>query len=264
MPEGGKAVIVDCRFSLADTDAGWNAYLAGHIPGAIYAHLDRDLSGPPITDRGRHPLPAPDALRTFFGRLGIAENVQVIAYDDGGGGYAARLWWLLQYMGHEAAAVLDGGWRAYLQAGLPVSTEVTANPQRYFEGAPRTDWLVVAEDVPHATLLVDSRARERFLGEVEPWDSVAGHIPGAVNFDNMQNIAAGGCFLPKDELRRQFLELFAGCPSEEAVFYCGSGVSACQNLLAQAHAGLPMGKLYAGSWSDWISEPGRSIATGPE
>lgn len=260
----GTAVIVDCRFSLADKNAGWLAYLNGHIPGAIYAHLERDLSGPPVTDRGRHPLPTAEALRALFGRMGIASDRQVVVYDEGSGAYAARLWWLLHYMGHQACAVLNGGWSAYLEAGLPVSSEVATNPECRFDGSPRGERLVTAEEVRDAALLIDSRSQSRYLGEEEPWDAVAGHIPGAVNFDYMLNLTADGRFRPEEVLKRQFLDLFQGSPSEEVVFYCGSGVSACQNLLAQAHAGLPLGKLYAGSWSDWISEPGRPIATGSE
>ena len=256
-------IVVDCRFSLADTEAGRRAYHRAHIPGAVYAHLDDDLSGPPVTDRGRHPLPTPPALRALFGRLGIDETKQVVAYDDVGSIVAARLWWLLRYMGHNAAAVLNGGWTAWKELGLPTASGVEAKEPAIFEGEPRRRWLVLAEEVETGagSRLIDARAPERFRGEEEPLDAVAGHIPGAASYYYERNLDEDGRFLPPEELRQQLENVLAEADAKVAVHYCGSGVSACQNLLAQAHAGLPPGRLYAGSWSDWITDPERSIAT---
>jgi thiosulfate/3-mercaptopyruvate sulfurtransferase len=252
-------VIVDCRFRLEDTEFGRREYEAGHIPGSVYAHLDEVLSSPPVTDNGRHPLPPPEILIERMSRLGIDNNKQVVAYDDKNGMIASRLWWLLRYLGHEAAAVLDGGWPAWLEAGQPQRGGVEENAPRQFTGAPRTEWVVLAADVPDAALLVDSRGPERYSGEVETIDSVAGHIPGAVNYFYEQNWSENGRYLPPEQIRRQLQTVLAETDPDEAVFYCGSGVSACVNLLALTHAGLGNGRLYAGSWSDWITDPTRQI-----
>lgn len=258
-------VVVDCRFSLADTEAGRRAYRQAHIPGAVYGHLDEDLSGPPATDHGRHPLPTPEALRALFGRLGIDGEKQVAAYDNVGGIVAARLWWMLRYMGHNAAAVLDGGWTAWEEAGLPTAAGVEANEAASFEGEPRRKWLVLAEELVPETKagkrLIDARAPERFRGEEEPLDPVAGRIPGAVNYPYGRNLDEDGNFVPPEQLRQQIEAILEGSEPDTAIHYCGSGVSACQNLLAQAHAGLPAGRLYAGSWSDWITDPERPVVT---
>lgn len=256
-------VIVDCRFSLEDTDSGRRAYQGAHIPGAVYAHLDEDLSGPPVTDHGRHPLPAPEALRALFGRLGIDEGKQVVAYDNVGGIVAARLWWMLRYMRHEAAAVLDGGWTAWQEGGNPTTAGVEENDPASFKGEPRREWLMLAEDVEAGTsgALIDARTPERFRGEEEPLDPVAGRIPGAVNYPYGRNLGEEGRFLPPEQLRQQLEAVLEEADPEATVHYCGSGVSACQNLLAQAHAGLPPGRLYAGSWSDWITDTERPVVT---
>lgn len=258
-------VVVDCRFSLADTEAGRRAYREAHILGAVYAHLDEDLSGPPVTDRGRHPLPTPEALRALFGRLGVGEGTQVVAYDDVGSIVAARLWWLLHYMGHDAAAVLDGGWTVWQEAGRPTAAGVEENEPASFAGEPRREWLVLAEEVTSESEaerhLLDARSPERFRGEEEPLDPVAGRIPGAVNYPYARNLDEDGRFLPSEQLRRQLAAALEEADPATTVHYCGSGVSACQNLLAQAHAGLPPGRLYAGSWSDWITDPQRPVAT---
>lgn len=243
--------IVDCRFDLADTARGEHAYRAAHIPSAVYAHLDRDLSSAvPVTDRGRHPLPSPAAMTRLFGRLGIGDATQVVAYDDTNGHYAARLWWMLRYMGHDAVAVLDGGWPAWLAAGLPTRDGVETREPALFTGEPHLDRLVVLDEVPAQPLLVDSRAPERYRGEVEPLDPVAGHIPGALNRPYDANWS-GGHWRAPDELAAEFTALLGKTPPEQATFYCGSGVSACVNLLAMVHAGLPEGRLYVGSWSEW-------------
>ena len=255
-------VIVDCRFDLADTAAAGRAYEQSHIPGAVYAHLDEDLSGPPLTDKGRHPLPSPAAMTAVFGRLGIDGDKQVVVYDDANGAYAARLWWMLRYMGHPAVAVLDGGWAAWQEAGLPTDSGVETNPKTLFTGGPHSEWLVRIEEVPQQRLLVDSRAPARYRGETEPLDPQAGHIPGAVNYWYEQNWGEDGRYLPPEQLRPQLQELLGEAPPELVTFYCGSGVSACANLLALAHAGLGPGRLYVGSWSEWSRDPDREVATG--
>ena len=232
-------VIVDARFNLFDVDEGRSAYASAHIPGAVYAHLDDDLSGPPLTDAGRHPLPSPEALEGLFSRFGVVADSQVVAYDQRDGVTAARLWWLLRYMGHEAVAVLDGGWKAWTGAGYATAGGKETRTASEFRGAPRRDWVITV-------------------------DQVAGHIPGAVNRFHGENLDSEGHFLPARELASGFGELLAGTPIEQAVFYCGSGVTACHGLLAARHAGLGDGCLYVGSWSEWCSDPGRPVATGPE
>lgn len=257
-------VIVDCRFDLTDSDAGRQAYAAGHIPGAVYAHLSSDLSGPPVTDHGRHPMPTPDALKALFGRLGISNDTQVIVYDDMCGAFAGRLWWMLRYMGHESVAVLNGGYPAWQKAGYEVETAVNEPVPASFDGEARSDWLIQVAEVPVQANLFDSRDPARYRGEMEPLDPAAGHIPGARNYFWKNNIDESGCFRPADDLREQLLTLLNGVEPEQSVFYCGSGVTACHNLLAMAYAGLGAPKLYAGSWSEWSSDPARPVATGEE
>lgn len=257
-------VIVDCRFDLGDTAAGRRSYTQAHIPGAVYAHLDDDLSGPPVTDHGRHPLPTPAALTALFGRLGIDERKQVVAYDSLNGGIAARLWWMLRYMGHAATAVLDGGWAAWEAAGLPVRGGVEAHAPALFTGHPRREWLVTVDEVATRPLLIDSRDPQRYRGELEPIDPQPGHIPGAINHFFQDNWGAEGRYLPPEEIRARLTAVLGEITPEAATFYCGSGVTACANLLAMAHAGLGNGRLYAGSWSEWSSDPQRPIATGDE
>lgn len=256
-------VLVDCRFSLADTAVGYQAYQASHIPGAVYAHLDDDLSGPPLTDNGRHPLPSPAALTALFGRLGIDQSKQVVVYDDANGAYAARLWWMLAYMGHTAVAVLDGGWPAWQAAGGAVQTGIETAQPTLFTGAPRTEWLVQMADVPAQPLLLDSRGPARYRGEIEPIDAQAGHIPAAINYFYENNWGSDGRYLPAEQIKQQLTAVLGDTAAEEAVFYCGSGVSACVNLLALAHAGLGHGRLYVGSWSEWSRSPENKIETGP-
>jgi len=255
-------VVVDCRYSLADTEAGHLAYEKAHLPGAIYAHLDKDLCGPPVTDFGRHPLPTADVMAARFGRMGIGEGTQVVVYDDANGAIASRLWWMLRFMGHDAAAVLDGGWQAWLESGFPTRAGFEANEAAQFSGAPREGWLVTLDDLQGLPILVDSRAPERYRGEVEPIDSRAGHIPGAVNFFYQENWDENGRYLPPDILRTQFAQLLGDVAAEEATFHCGSGVTGCANLLAMAYAGLGDGRLYVGSWSEWCRDPARPAITG--
>lgn len=246
-------VIVDCRFDLADSSAGERSYKSGHIPGAVYTHLERDLSIPmgPSGEGGRHPLPPPARMAEVFGRLGIGPGIQVVAYDDTSGHYAARLWWMLRFMGHEAVAVLDGGWGVWLSSGHPVEVGVSTVTPQHFEGAPRWDRVVDMGDVQPAPLLVDSRAQERYRGEIEPIDPVAGHIPGAINRPYATNWTDTGQWRSPEILLSDYLELLGSTSPEETVFYCGSGVSACVNLVGMARAGLPEGRLYVGSWSEW-------------
>ena len=257
-------VVVDTRFDLTDVGAGRADYLAGHVPGALYAHLDLDLSGAPLTDHGRHPLPGAEALVATFSRLGVGPGVQVVAYDRAEGATAARLWWLLRYMGHEAVAVLDGGFRAWTEAGLPVDGGAVHREPRGFRGEPRSEWLVTVESVPGAVRLIDARDPKRYRGEHEPIDPVAGHVPGAANHCFMRNVDEAGRFLAPEVLARQLAESFGAAAPEETVHYCGSGVTACHNLLAMAHAGMAPGRLYAGSWSEWCADPSRPVATGED
>lgn len=247
-------IVVDCRFNLADTPAGRQDYETGHIPGAVYADLNKDLSGPPATDHGRHPMLSPERLTLLFSRLGIDSSKQVVAYDQAGGGIAARLWWQLRYMGHDQVAVLDGGWKAWTESGLPTTAGTEQNQRTAFEGRPHSDWLVLKAAVPDAELLVDSRIAKRYRGEFEPFDPVAGHIPGAVNYPYQNNLTENGRFQSPEILRSQLSAVLGDTNPDEAVFYCGSGVTACHNLLALTHAGLGNGRLYAGSWSDWIAD----------
>ncbi|MEL7498949.1 MAG: sulfurtransferase [Planctomycetota bacterium] len=245
-------VVVDCRFSLADVTSGRAAYDASRIPGAVYAHLDDDLSGPPHTDHGRHPLPSPERMAATFSRLGIDDTKQVIAYDDRNNMMASRLWWMLKYMGHRNIAVLDGGWTAWQSSGGEIETSSPQVPTVVeFSGQPNPNWLVMLDQVDAQQKLVDSRASERFRGDVEPLDPAAGHIPGAVNFHYARVLNDDATFQDPDSIRQHMSELFGDSNPKDVTFYCGSGVSACVNLIAASHAGFPMSKLYVGSWSEW-------------
>ena len=261
--------VIDCRFSLADTEQGRRLYLTSHIPGAIYAHIDEDLSGPVTPGKtGRHPLPEPAALAEKLSSWGVDERVQVVAYDDSGGAMAARLWWLLRWLGHDAVAVVDGGWSQWQAAGLPVTPAISSRTPRIF--APRVRGGMAATtqelnnrlDAPDLALF-DSRTADRYRGENETIDPVAGHIPGAISAPYPDNLQADGCFQPAPALRERFAALLHGAPAREAIFYCGSGVTAAHNVLAVTHAGLGDTRLYAGSWSEWITDPNRPVATGP-
>jgi len=247
--------IVDCGFKLADTDWGEAQYAAGHIPGAVYAHLDRDLSGPQTGTNGRHPLPDLEELRARLGQWGIGPETQVVAYDQDTSMTASRLWWLLRYLGHTAVAVLDGGLARWTAEGRPLRAGIEQRAPAVFVGEPRREMLVLADDVeelrqdPQARV-IDARAPERYRGEVEPIDPVAGHIPGAGNVPYLSNLGPDGRFLPPDVLRARFEAALGGAAPADSVMYCGSGVSACHNVLAMEHAGLSGAKLYGGSWSE--------------
>ena len=257
-------VVVDCRYDLNDKCAGRKSYIESHIPGAVYADVHDDLSGPPVTDHGRHPLPAPDHLVGLFNRLGVCKNTQIVTYDNNGGAFASRLWWLARYMHHDAVAVLDGGWQAWKKSGLPVSGGLEEQSPGDFSGQAHHEWLVTVEGVPDVPLLVDSRDPVRYRGDEETLDKAAGHIPGAINYFWKNNLDGEGYFRPPAELHAAFSRLLEDTLPADAVFYCGSGVTACMNLLSAAHAGFPLPRLYAGSWSDWCSDPGRPVATGNE
>jgi thiosulfate/3-mercaptopyruvate sulfurtransferase len=264
------AVLLDCGFDLTDGAAGERAYAAGHLPGARYAHLERDLSGPKsgsgATFRGRHPLPERSVFAARLGELGITPGTPVVAYDAQGGPYAARAWWLLRWLGHGPVAVLDGGPAAWLAAGGPLTTEVPAvsaqPPYPAAEAAmPTIDAATLLARLGRVRL-IDARAGERFRGEVEPLDTTAGHIPGARNRLFKDNLAADGRFKPAAQLHAEWAPLLAGHDPATVVQQCGSGVTACHNLLAIAQAGLGDTVLYPGSWSEWSADPARPVATG--
>jgi thiosulfate/3-mercaptopyruvate sulfurtransferase len=257
---------VDCRFDLAQPAAGETAYRSGHIPGAVYAHLDRDLSSPITPATGRHPLPDPERFAATLRAWGVSSTTQVIAYDADNGMYASRLWWLLRWVGHRAVAVLDGGFKAWNAERLPTSTEIPARSPSQFEAHPnRALWLdaqQVQERVQQPDWrLLDARAPERFAGKVEPLDTRAGHVPGARNHPFATNLAADGRFGAPEELRRRYEQSQAGVSDDHTIVMCGSGVTACHLLLAMEHAGKPGARLYAGSWSEWIRDPRRPIAS---
>lgn len=257
--------IIDCRFDLARPEAGETAYREGHIPGAIYAHLERDLSGPITASSGRHPLPDPQRLSTTFARWGTHTTTRVICYDAQANAYAARLWWLLRWLGHQRVAVLDGGLTAWEAQHLPLDTTVPRPEPRPFTGGARAEmWVTTAElaaSVEHGRpCIIDVRTPERFAGAKEPLDPVAGHIPGARNLPFQMNVDAGGCYLPREALMKMYYRVLDGCAPAEAVVMCGSGVTACHTLLALELAGLHGAKLYAGSWSEWIRCSAHAVA----
>ncbi|HMK85334.1 MAG TPA: sulfurtransferase [Steroidobacteraceae bacterium] len=275
----GSAVILDCRFDLTSPDAGRQAYLREHIPTARYVDLNRDLSGPVTPSSGRHPLPPPERLAARLHELGVGPDTQVVAYDEMNGSIAARAWWLLRWLGHSPVAVLDGGLKGWIAAGGALeSGEAPQIASASGASASSAPALLVSQPDPSAVVttaeliraredprrrLVDARAAERFAGTVEPLDPVAGHIPGAINHPYTANLHADGRFLAPAELRRRWLELLAGSTPAEVIAMCGSGVTACHNLLALELAGLAGAKLYAGSWSEWIRDPGRPVERGP-
>jgi len=282
----GDWTVLDCRSDLARPDWGASAYATGHVPNALYAHLDRDLSGPVTPASGRHPLPSIERLAETFGRWGIDESVQVVAYDQGNGAYAARLWSLLRWAGHRKVAVLNGGFAAWQQAGLPTDTVPGVRQPRVFTPRVAPNAVVSTAELERLlaagalesgastrkSMLVDARSADRFAGENETIDPVAGHIPGAHNQPFLRNVDAGGRFLSAAELRDRWQATLAtqtagepapgGAPAERMIAMCGSGVTACHNLLALEVAGLPGARLYAGSWSEWIRDTSRPVARG--
>lgn len=258
-------VILDCRFQLTDPEYGLHAYQAGHIPGAHYLNLDYHLSGVKTGSNGRHPLPDGQRLAVDLGAIGITSDVQVVCYDDAGGMYAARAWMLLRWLGHQAVAVLDGGIQAWQQAGATLETDKKRYMPRRFPVHASLVETVDAEQVlanleEQAFVVVDARSPERFRGEGETMDPVAGHIPGARNRFFQHNLDSNGRFKDAASLRQEWEQLLAGLPPENIVHQCGSGVTACHNLLAMEYAGLSGSRLYPGSWSEWCSDPERPVA----
>ena len=257
-------LVIDVRHQLADTGYGECVYAENHIPGAVFLHCDCDLSGPMTGSNGRHPLPAVEKLAARLGEIGIGPQTQVVVYDDAQGMIAGRLWWLLRWLGHEQVAVLDGGLQAWQAAGRALTTELPVLRPTTFTAKVR-DTMVDADYV-QAFLqtsrmhLVDARSPDRFRGENETIDPVGGHIPGAVNRFFRENLRADGRFKPAAELRAEWLMVLAGASPEQVVHQCGSGVSACHNILAMEIAGLPGSRLYAGSWSEWCADCGRPVA----
>ena len=255
--------IVDCRHQLSDVGYGQRVYAEGHLPGAFFMHLDRDLSGAMSGCNGRHPLPNPQVLAAKFGAIGISSRTQVVAYDDAEGMVSGRLWWMLRWLGHDNVAVLDGGFNRWVKEGRPLTRDIPVVLPTVFEVEQR-DWVVTADEVLANIALpelvvVDARGPDRFRGENETIDPVGGHIPGARNRFFRDNLDADGRFRPAAELRREFLELFAGTPPDKTVMQCGSGVSACHNMIALELAGLTGARLYAGSWSEWCSDSARPV-----
>lgn len=256
--------VVDCRFDLANPAWGEEQYLAGHIPGAIYAHLDRDLSGTKTGTNGRHPLPSHDEMARRFGAMGVGPGTQAVVYDADSGMHAARLWWMLRYMGHDAVALLDGGWARWTREGGAVEPGRVAAAPAVFTGRPRADWRLTADDVQRGLgdprrLLVDARSNERFRGQGETLDPVAGHIPGAASAFFQDNLNPDKTFKSADELRARWSGVLAGHDPTEVVCYCGSGVTACHNLLALEVAGLGGARVFPGSWSEWCADPARPV-----
>jgi thiosulfate/3-mercaptopyruvate sulfurtransferase len=259
-------VIIDSRFKLVNPDQGRIDYKIAHIPGAVYAHLDDDLSGPIIKGvTGRHPLPSVDKASDVFSRLGIDSSVQVVAYDDLGGALAAgRAWWLLRWLGHESVAVLDGGWQQWVNKGFSVRSGNETKPARRFTPHPRNELIVTAEEVdtirqdPRHWLL-DARSADRFRGENETIDPIPGHIPGAISTAYAGNLNTDGTFRPAETLSARYKKILGEAPIDHVVCYCGSGVTAAHDILAMMVAGLGEGRLYAGSYSEWITDPKRPV-----
>ena len=261
-------VVVDCRHDLLDVDAGLRSYEEGHIPSSFFLSMDSDLSGAKNGRNGRHPLPDRDTLRRRLEQIGLSDSKQLVAYDAQGGSMAVRLWCLARWLGHEGVAVLDGDLRAWRAAGYPLATDATPLPAQAGQLDATRAPLVTLVDTGEVEsmlesdrmVIVDARAGERYAGRIEPMDPVAGHIPGALNRFHGNNLRPDGRFKPAEVLRKELLELLAGKDPGTVVHQCGSGVTACHNLLAMEHAGLAGARLYVGSWSEWVSDPQRPVA----
>ncbi|NND70244.1 MAG: sulfurtransferase [Rhodothermales bacterium] len=263
--DGGSVVFLDCRFSLADTESGRREYLEAHVHGAHYAHLDEDLSGRVVPGKtGRHPMVDTANFVGFLNRCGVSSGTQVFTYDDSGGPFAARAWWLLRYFGHDAVAVVDGGWGALRNSGLPIDQAIPHSNNGDFQPDEQHAMLAVSADVENVvrsggTTLIDARAADRFLGLNEPIDPVAGHIPGAKSCPFKSNLRADGFFLEPQILQSRYASIL---DDDDVISYCGSGVTAAHNVLAMVYAGLPMPSLYVGSWSEWITDSDRPVESG--
>jgi len=259
-------VIVDCRFILGQSEAGRIAYEVDHIPIAVYAHLEQDLSGPVREHGGRHPLPDMGPFSQWLGQLGIDKNTTVVAYDDQGGAMASRFWWMLHFLGHERVHILETGFSQWKAAGYPVSTEILQPIAKHFTPSVRTGMLISVHDVRKklgqpGVVLLDSREEPRYLGLQEPIDPVAGHIPGAINSFWKESLNGNGLWKDTEEQKARFAHLDK---EDEIIVYCGSGVTACPNVMALQEAGFQNVKLYLGSWSDWVSYEENPVATGEE
>ena len=260
-------IVFDCRFSLSDPDYGRQAYAKNHLPGARYAHLEADLSGPQGPTTGRHPLPDPEKLAERLYHWGVGVNRQVVVYDDSFGSMAVRMWWLLRWLGHPGVALLDGGFPKWAREKRPLTTDAPGIHKGNCVCLPENSQVVNAEVVLSASqdrgmLIIDARPDRRFSGEFEPFDPVAGHIPGSINWSFEENLDIDGTYLPPEALRENYQALLKGRAPWQAIHTCGSGVTACHNLLAMEIAGLPGSRLYAGSWSEWITDPSRPVALG--
>jgi len=263
-----KACIVfDCRFVLSDPGSGYKDYLEAHIPGAVYAHLDNDLSSPVSNSSGRHPLPDADKFAAFLAHSGWQPGIRLVAYDNAGGSIAARLWWLMKYFGHDCAALLDGGISSWQSAGYELQSGiVTVKPEVPVSFSPRGELVVSTLEIleglgEEGTLLVDVRDTNRYRGEVEPIDTVAGHIPGSVNYPYQLNLSPDGRFKSATEACEGLCTLSEDHQAKGLVYMCGSGVTACHTIFSAELAGLKNSKLYAGSWSEWIRNPSRPIVS---
>ena len=255
--------VFDCRHDLANPELGEQQYREAHIPGALFAHLDRDLSAPKTGNNGRHPLPEARTFIAWLGRLGLQTSDSVVCYDGGPGAMAARLWWMLRWAGHERVAVLDGGFAKWRRESRPISAEVRDISPTSYGGKAKASMvasLALVEKKLKRAALLDARAPARYRGEQEPIDPVAGRIPGAKNRFNNDNLRADSTFKPTEELRKEFLAVLGGRAPAEVINYCGSGVAACHNALAMEIAGLPGSRVYVGSWSEWSTDPTRPIA----
>ena len=266
-------VILDCRHDLAQPDWGEQQYRLGHIPGAIFAHLDRDLAGARSGSNGRHPLPLAETFAARLRSWGVGPTSRVVAYDSAQGAYAARAWWMLRWVGHAQVAVLDGGWQAWQASGQPLSQEIPQPEPGDLRAAASLQAIVAADMVlglvaaapvtaPQGTLLLDARAPDRFAGRNETVDPVAGHIPGAINRFWKDNLDDQGRFKTAQQLRKEYASVLQGRAPQQVIVQCGSGVTACHDILALHIAGMPGAALYPGSWSEWIADPSRPIATG--
>ena len=258
--ELGRWRVFDCRHDLAKPELGEAQYRESHIPGALFASLDRDLSAPRDGTNGRHPLPDPGEFIAWLGHQGLKPGDTVVCYDAANGAMAARLWWMLRWVGHDSVAVLDGGLAKWTREGRPVTAEIPRFAPTRYPARIRHDASVDVHGVEKnlgQSLLLDARAPARWRGESEPIDPVAGRIPGAKNRFNMENVQADGTFKSPEALRADLLAVMGDRSPAQTIHYCGSGVAACHNLLAMEHAGLPGGKLYAGSWSEWLADPAR-------
>jgi thiosulfate/3-mercaptopyruvate sulfurtransferase len=262
--------LFDCRYVLNDPGEGERRYHAGHIPGALYLHLDRDMAGAVTPESGRHPLPNPESLTEKLRKAGVSHTSQIVAYDDAGGAFAARLWWLMRWLGHQQVAVLDGGIDKWIKENRPITQAASTRgrvPRGDFQPHPddrrwvKSDYVAICVQ-QHSGRLLDARALSRFRGDEEPIDSVAGHVPGAVNLPFTGNVNSDSCFKSPRELRRRFETALEGIAPADSVCMCGSGVTACHNLLAMEVAGMHGARLYVGSWSEWIRNPSHPVERG--